>query len=99
MAEFLRIWGPRELQDNWRNNAGNSSSMSEDGLDEVSELLIANNPRYDPRTYLNKYPQILQLLIVLPCSATMRIFVLDLYIGRNLVKIYLQNEGLMIYWN
>lgn len=56
MAEFLRIWGPRELQDNWRNNAGNSPSMSEDGLDEVSELLIANNPRYDPRTYLEQIP-------------------------------------------
>src|SRR5699024_6546496 len=40
----------------WRNNAGNSSSMSEDGLDEVSELLIANNPRYDPRTYLEQIP-------------------------------------------
>src|SRR5690606_11551533 len=56
MAEFFRIWGPRELKDNWRTNAGNATSIREDGLDEVSELLIANNPRFDPRTYIDQIP-------------------------------------------
>lgn len=56
MAEFLRIWGPRELKDNWRTDSGSPTAMREDGLDEVSELLIANNPRFDPRTYLDQIP-------------------------------------------
>lgn len=56
MAEFLRIWGPRELKDNWRTDAGSAAAMREDGLDEVSNLLIANNPRYDARTYLDMIP-------------------------------------------
>ncbi len=56
MAEFLRIWGPRELKDNWRTDAGSAAAMREDGIDEISELLIANNPRFDPRTYLDMIP-------------------------------------------
>lgn len=56
MAEFLRIWGPRELKDNWRTDAGSAVSIREDGLDEVSELLIANNPRFDAHTYLDQIP-------------------------------------------
>lgn len=56
MVEFLRIWGPREFKDNWRTDAGSAAFSREDGLDEVSELLIANNPRFDPRTYLDRIP-------------------------------------------
>ena len=56
MAEFLRLWGPRELKDNWRTNSGSASAMRENGIDEVSELLIANNPRFDPRTYMDQIP-------------------------------------------
>src|SRR5690606_3470294 len=57
MADFLRVWGPRELKDNWRTDPGNiSSNQPEGGLDEVSELLIANNPQFNPRTYLDQIP-------------------------------------------
>lgn len=57
MAEFLRIWGPRELKDNWRTNSGSAVNTREAGLDEVSELLIANNPGFDPRTYIDQIPK------------------------------------------
>ena len=56
MQEFLRVWGPRELKDNWRTTKGNNRNLIEGELDEVSELIIANNPLFDPRTYLEKIP-------------------------------------------
>lgn len=56
MQEFLRVWGPRELADNWRNSSGNVKSGRSGELDEVSELIIANNPEFDPQMYLEKIP-------------------------------------------
>ncbi|UJH90227.1 hypothetical protein LZ575_15245 [Antarcticibacterium sp. 1MA-6-2] len=57
MREFLAIWGPRELQDNWRIESGNIARGVEGGIDEVSELIIANNPQFNPQTYLERIPQ------------------------------------------
>lgn len=57
MQEFLQLWGPRELKDNWRTDAGNTSGGGDRQLDEVSELIIANNPRFNPETYLERIPQ------------------------------------------
>lgn len=56
LQEFLRNWGPRELADNWRTNPGNISGTRPEGLDEVSELIIANNPQFNPRTYIDQIP-------------------------------------------
>ena len=56
MSDFLRIWGPRELKDNWRTDPGSLISRSPEELDEVSELIIANNPQFNPRTYIDKIP-------------------------------------------
>jgi tetratricopeptide (TPR) repeat protein len=57
MQEFLRQWGPRELKDNWRTDPGNISSGGERQLDEVSELIIANNPKFNPQTYIEQIPK------------------------------------------
>lgn len=56
LQSFLNNWGPRELADNWRTNPGNISTDRPDGLDEVSELIIANNPQFNPRTYIDQIP-------------------------------------------
>ena len=56
MQEFLRQWGPRELKDNWRTDPGNISSGGEQDLDQVSELIIANNPKFNPQTYIESIP-------------------------------------------
>lgn len=56
MSDFLRTWGPRELKDNWRTDPGGLVSRSPEELDEVSELIIANNPQFNPRTYIDQIP-------------------------------------------
>ncbi len=56
MQDFLRTWGPRELKDNWRLNSGGIAATGANGLDEISGLLIDNNPKFDPQTYLVQIP-------------------------------------------
>jgi tetratricopeptide (TPR) repeat protein len=56
MQEFLKQWGPRELKDNWRTDPGNISRGEAANLDQVSELIIANNPKFNPQTYIEKIP-------------------------------------------
>jgi len=56
MQEFLRTWGPRELKDNWRLNSGGITATGPNELDEISGLLIDNNPKFDPQTYLDQIP-------------------------------------------
>jgi tetratricopeptide (TPR) repeat protein len=56
MQEFLRTWGPRELKDNWRLNSGGIAATGPNGLDEISGLIIDNNPKFDPQTYLDQIP-------------------------------------------
>ncbi|MFO7720231.1 MAG: hypothetical protein R6W85_07310 [Gillisia sp.] len=57
MRDFLQTWGSRELKDNWRLDSGNSASFSTEELDDVSSLIIANNPKFDPQTYLEQIPR------------------------------------------
>ena len=56
MQDFLRTWGPRELKDNWRLNSGGIAVTGPNGLDEISGLLIDNNPKFDPQIYLDQIP-------------------------------------------
>jgi len=56
MQDFLRTWGPRELKDNWRLNSGGIAATGPNGLDEISGLLIDNNPIFDPQIYLDQIP-------------------------------------------
>ncbi len=56
LQEFLRTWGTRELKDNWRLNSTNFVATSNDGLDEVSGLIISSNPQFAAKTYLDQIP-------------------------------------------
>ncbi|MFO8146617.1 MAG: hypothetical protein R6U03_04440 [Gillisia sp.] len=57
MRDFLQTWGSRELKDNWRLDEGNATNLSTEELDNVSSLIIANNPQFDPQTYLEQVPR------------------------------------------
>ncbi|AVR47347.1 hypothetical protein C7S20_06050 [Christiangramia fulva] len=54
--EFLRVWGSRELKDNWRwgSNALNQSSVN--AQKRIAEVNIDNNPKYDPMAYVSQIP-------------------------------------------
>ena len=56
MQDFLRTWGTRELKDNWQLNSGGIAASGPSGLDEISGLLIDNNPKFNPQTYLDQIP-------------------------------------------
>ncbi len=56
LESFIRTWGPRELKDNWRLNSSNFTSIENDGLDEVSGLIISNNPKFTAQSYLDQIP-------------------------------------------
>jgi len=56
LESFVRTWGPRELRDNWRLNSSNFTNIEKDGLDEVSGLIISNNPKFTAQTYLDQIP-------------------------------------------
>ena len=54
--EFFRLWGNRELTDNWRYGGTNNPLAPEGELILNEELLFENNPIYDPETYINQIP-------------------------------------------
>jgi len=56
LESFVRTWGARELRDNWRLNSSNFTNIGEDRIDEVSGLIISNNPKFTAQTYLNQIP-------------------------------------------
>jgi len=56
LESFAKTWGPRELRDNWRLNSSNFTTIANDSLDEVSGLIISNNPKFSAQTYLDEIP-------------------------------------------
>jgi len=56
LKEFLRVWGPRNLQDNWRSNAENIANTRTDTLGQVPTDILANSPEFDPQTYITRIP-------------------------------------------
>ncbi len=54
--EFLRVWGTRELTDNWRwgSNALNQSSVN--AQERLVEVNLENDPLYDPMAYVSQIP-------------------------------------------
>jgi len=56
LKEFLRVWGTRNLQDNWRWNAKNISTDRIDTLNQASNDILANSPEFDPQTYIATIP-------------------------------------------
>lgn len=56
LKEFLRVWGPRKLQDNWRSTLEIISNARIDTLNQVSEDMLSSSPEFDPQTYISRIP-------------------------------------------
>ncbi len=56
LENFVRTWGPRELNDNWRLNSSSFASIDNNRIDEVSGLIISNNPKFSAQSYLDQIP-------------------------------------------
>jgi len=54
--EFMRVWGSRELADNWRwgSTALNQSSINPQ--ERLMDINLDNDPLYDPMTYVSQIP-------------------------------------------
>ncbi len=53
--EFFRLWGDRELADNWRTRriSGGGEDLVTEGVNE----LIDNDPKFDPQSYIKTIPR------------------------------------------
>ena len=54
--DFLRVWGSRELADNWRLGSGSFNQNNIEAQEKVIQVNLDNDPRYDPQTYINRLP-------------------------------------------
>jgi len=52
--QFQKVWGDRELEDNWRRSEKQTSLITEDEIKPVE--VITGNKRFDPQTYIAKIP-------------------------------------------
>lgn len=53
--EFFRVWGKRELTDNWRTGGNNQFAGIADTIGTGN--LTADDPRFDPQTYIARIPK------------------------------------------
>ncbi|MDR5591393.1 hypothetical protein [Christiangramia sp. SM2212] len=54
--EFLRVWGSRELADNWRWGSTALNQSSTNAQERLMDINLDNDPLYDPMTYINQIP-------------------------------------------
>lgn len=54
--EFLRIWGNRELADNWRWGSAALNQSSINAQETLMDINLDNDPLYDPMTYVSQIP-------------------------------------------
>ena len=54
--EFIRVWGTRELQDNWRWGSTAMNQSSVNAQQTLMDVNLDNDPLYDPMTYVSQIP-------------------------------------------
>ena len=54
--EFKRRWGDRPLEDNWRRSSKLTSGGTNEAIEVVEGLAIADDPRYKPQSYIDMIP-------------------------------------------
>ncbi|WP_339696589.1 hypothetical protein [uncultured Marixanthomonas sp.] len=52
--QFQKVWGDRELEDNWRRSEKQTSLITEEEIKPVE--VITGNKRFDPQTYIAEIP-------------------------------------------
>ncbi|TRO67352.1 tetratricopeptide repeat protein [Christiangramia sabulilitoris] len=92
--EFLRIWGTRELKDNWRwgSTALNQSSINARGT--LMDINLDNDPFYDPMTYINQIPGERSVLDSLATQRNLAYFQLGVIYNENYKEYDLAAEKL-----
>lgn len=53
--EFLKIWGERQLQDNWRWSSDNMNANAPSKIEQLVET-ASDEERFDPEFYISKIP-------------------------------------------
>ncbi|WP_300433652.1 hypothetical protein [Christiangramia sp.] len=54
--EFMRVWGNRELVDNWRWGSSALNQSSINAQERLVDINLDNDPLYDPMTYVSQIP-------------------------------------------
>ena len=92
--EFLRIWGTRELQDNWRwgSTAMNQSSIN--AQETLMDINLDNDPLYDPMTYVSQIPGEQSVLDSLATQRNLAYFQLGVIYNENYGEYNLAAERL-----
>lgn len=92
--EFLRIWGSRELADNWRwgSNALNQSSIN--AQERIMDINLDNNPLYDPMEYVTSIPDKRSVLDSLATQRNLAYYQLGVIYNENYGEYDLASERL-----
>ena len=92
--EFLRIWGTRELKDNWRwgSTALNQSSIN--AQETLMDVNLDNDPLYDPMTYISQIPGTQSVLDSLATQRNLAYFQLGVIYNENYKEYDLAAEKL-----
>lgn len=92
--DFLRIWGSRELADNWRLGSGVFNQNNIDAKDKVIQVNLENDPRYDPQSYINKLPGTPNILDSLATQRNLAYYQLGVIYSENYKEFGLAQQRL-----
>lgn len=92
--EFIRVWGSRELKDNWRwgSTALNQSSLN--AQETLMDINLDNDPFYDPMTYVGQIPNDQSVLDSLATQRNLAYFQLGVIYNENYKEYDLAAERL-----
>ncbi|MDX1761408.1 MAG: hypothetical protein R3218_04565 [Christiangramia sp.] len=92
--EFIRVWGTRELKDNWRwgSTAMNQSSIN--AQETLMDVNFDNDPRFDPMAYVSQIPGEQSVLDSLAAQRNLAYFQLGVIYNENYQEYELASERL-----
>ena len=81
--EFLRVWGTRELKDNWRWGSTALNQSSVNAQETLMDINLDNDPLYDPMTYVSQIPGEQSVLDSLATQRNLAYFQLGVIYNEN----------------
>ncbi len=81
--EFLRVWGSRELADNWRWGSTALNQSSVNAQETLMDINLDNDPLYDPMTYVSQIPGEQSVLDSLATQRNLAYFQLGVIYNEN----------------
>ncbi len=92
--DFLRVWGSRELKDNWRWGSTALNQSSVNAQETLTEINFENDPLYDPMTYVSQIPGERSILDSLAAQRNLAYFQLGVIYNENYKEYDLAAERL-----